>query len=126
MSAEKLEIELEKLGQLKELWQKIANKEVLPLAVFPQKGKVVLINRKLRKKDLPELDGVKIAFTPLESNKKYLQEKGILLGDFSKVSRVLDFFYVSSQDLKPLQSEKEEISLEEIVTNYRKEKSKSF
>ncbi len=117
-----MEHELEKVEQLRELWGKIARREIVPLVTFPQRGKAVLINRKLREKDLSALQEIKIAFTPFEQNKKHLREKGILRGDFSKVKGLFGFFYVNSEDLKQAEEEKEEISLEELVTKYREEK----
>ena len=108
--------------RLRELWKKAAEKKIIPVAVFPDSySDIVLIKKKLRKTDLENLnkDIARIAFLSYPLNSKCLKEKGIIVGDPKYVKEFMGFLYIDSGDLRKIEESKSKISLDEIVDNYR-------
>lgn len=103
-----------------ELWEKIVDKSIIPVAVFPSHNDgLTLIKKKLKKKDYDLLNNVTVAFTNEPINKQLLRNKGIYVGDFGCLNGIEGCYFITQGDFQKIM-EKKQISLEKIVEDYRK------
>ncbi len=119
---ENLNNKLKGIDKLKELWQKTAKKELVPVGVFPEVSSgIVLIKRKLKGVDLENLGDIEIAFVENPPDRNYLGERGIVVADPGYVKEISGCFYITTNDLNEIWALKK-ISLDRIIENYRKER----
>lgn len=113
---------LKEIDKLREIWKKSAKKELIPVGIFPEVNSgIVLIKRRLRREDLGNLEDIEIALIENESDRDYLEEKGIITASPDYIKEISGCFYITTEDLNKIR-ELKKILLDRIVEDYRKKR----
>lgn len=117
-SIRNLKNKLKDIDKLMLMWKLLSEGKIKPIAVFPESYKgLTLIKGKLRKKDLGNLDGIKLAFVSRNRDYEILGDRGILVADANYVRETAGCYYINADDLEKLKSRS--VSVERIVEDYR-------
>lgn len=118
-----VEKKLKKTEGLKELWQKAAEGEILPVGVFPKQTRgLIWIKSRLKKRDLGRLGEVEMAFTDDAINRGHMINKGFTTADTKYLSVFEGCSYVYARDITEIKNGKTKgwnISLEDVIEDYR-------
>ncbi|MFH1722106.1 MAG: DUF460 domain-containing protein [Candidatus Altiarchaeota archaeon] len=115
-----------KAGQIEEyriLWEKIGQKEIQPVGIFPKEyGGLTFLRRKIKKKDWNQLEKAEVVFIGDLKDREFLIKKGIRTADAAILRSLNDCYYVKEKDLTPIKKKGLQRDLEEIVIDYRLER----
>jgi len=113
---------LKDIDKIRDLWKILSEGNIKPIGVFPERyNGLTLIKRRLKKRDLEELDGIDVAFSSEPINYEPLLDRGILVTDTKYVKEEANLYYITTDDLKRLKSKR--TPLEKIIEDYRKKRS---
>ncbi len=121
LSLNDLRDKLKDIDKLRDLWKMLSNEEIKPIGIFPERyNGLTLINRKLRKKDIEDLERIEVAFLSESLDYAPLVDRGILVTDTKYVKETAGCYYINVDDLEKLKSRG--VSVEKIVEDYRKKR----
>lgn len=121
-----LKKKVERIEDLKKLWKRVIDEEIVPVGIFPEQRKgLVWIRRRLKKNDLDKMDMIEIAFTDDPTNSKFLMDRKIMIGNTKYLNEFEGCGYVYARDIANIKDKykikaPKDISLEEIIEGYRK------
>ncbi len=114
-----LQQRLHQFSRLQDAWDRVTSGEFTPVGVYPKSvSGVIVVRKNLTASDLPKLREVQLVFTNIASNKRILSAEGVRVADSSFLSEIDGCFYVPSNVLRNILSERD-ISIENIVKEYR-------
>jgi len=108
------------VDELAGLWDSLARGEVRAVGVYPGLySGLTFVRNKLKEADATRLRKAKVVFTDVEANKKMLDRRGVRVGDSCHLNEVEGCYFISSVKLAELLEKSPDVSLEEIVEDYR-------
>lgn len=122
-----MEKDLSGLSLLKGLLKNTAERGISLVGVFPEAiNGLTCIKRRLKHRDANQLRNVKLAFTNDASDREYLTEQDIVVGDVKYLKSSAGYFYILSKDLHEILHAKKKLpeafSLERLIEDYQTER----
>jgi len=110
---------------LRKRWEMVLDGVIVPVGLFPaQKEGHVLLRRVLRREEVSGLLSAEVVYTDDKGNRDLLDSKNVIWSDTSLVREYEGCRYVRMEDVeKAIAAYKSRLRLEDIIRDYRKERS---